>query len=60
MIPELMFQVVIGDRVRVAEAGGDAHVIEEIKDGVPLRIIPDALGSRYIGHPERHVPKDRH
>jgi citrate synthase len=36
-----------------------AHVIEEIKDGVPLRIIPDELGSRYIGHPERHIPENR-
>ena len=33
-----------------------AHVIEEIRDGVPLRIVPDALGSRYVGAPERHIP----
>jgi citrate synthase len=34
-----------------------AHVVEEIKDGVPLRVIPDELGSKYIGVPERHIPK---
>jgi citrate synthase len=34
-----------------------AHVVEEIKDGVPLRVIPDELGSKYIGAPERHIPK---
>ncbi len=33
-----------------------AHVVEEIRDGVPLRIIPDALGARYVGPPERHLP----
>lgn len=33
-----------------------AHVVEEIKEGVPLRIIPPALGSKYIGQPERHLP----
>ena len=36
-----------------------AHVVEEIRDGVPLRIIPDALGARYAGEEERHLPKDR-
>ncbi len=36
-----------------------AHVVEEIKEGVPLRIIPDALGARYAGPPERHIPPDR-
>jgi len=36
-----------------------AHVVEEIREGVPLRIIPDALGSKYIGPPERHIPDDR-
>ena len=33
-----------------------AHVVEEIREGVPLRIIPDALGAQYIGPPERHLP----
>lgn len=36
-----------------------AHVAEEIREGVPLRIIPDALGARYVGPPERHIPDDR-
>lgn len=36
-----------------------AHVVEEIRDGVPLRIIPDALGAKYIGPPERHLPPER-
>ncbi len=35
-----------------------AHVIEEIKEGVPLRIIPEALGAKYIGPQERHIPDD--
>jgi citryl-CoA lyase len=34
-----------------------AHVVEEIREGVPLRVIPDALGSVYIGAPERHLPQ---
>ena len=37
-----------------------AHIVEEIREGVPLRIIPDALGSRYAGPEERHLPSDRH
>lgn len=32
-----------------------AHAVEEIREGVPLRIIPEALGARYIGVPERHI-----
>ena len=36
-----------------------AHIVEEIREGVPLRIIPDALGARYAGPPERHLPPDR-
>jgi citrate synthase len=36
-----------------------AHVVEEIRDGVPLRIIPDALGAAYAGPPERHIPDNR-
>lgn len=35
-----------------------AHVVEEIREGVPLRIIPDALGAHYAGPPERHLPED--
>ena len=35
-----------------------AHVVEEIMDGVPLRIIPDALGANYTGPPERHLPAE--
>jgi len=35
-----------------------AHVVEEIREGVPLRVIPDELGSKYIGEPERHLPDD--
>jgi citrate synthase len=33
-----------------------AHAVEEIRDGVPLRIIPDALGATYTCPPERHIP----
>lgn len=36
-----------------------AHVSEEIHDGVPLRIIPDALGAHYDGPEERHIPPRR-
>jgi citrate synthase len=36
-----------------------AHIVEEIREGVPLRIIPDALGAHYAGPPERHLPPDR-
>ncbi|CAG0949258.1 MAG: hypothetical protein F9K19_23405 [Rhizobiaceae bacterium] len=36
-----------------------AHISEEIRDGVPLRIIPDALGARYDGPAERHIPERR-
>ncbi|MBI5829138.1 MAG: citryl-CoA lyase [Chloroflexi bacterium] len=36
-----------------------AHVVEEIRDGVPLRVIPDVLGSKYVGEPERHLPQAR-
>ena len=34
-----------------------AHVVEEIKEGVPLRIIPDKLGAKYIGVPKRKISK---
>ncbi|MCC7060668.1 MAG: hypothetical protein IT508_10595 [Burkholderiaceae bacterium] len=36
-----------------------AHITEEIRDGVPLRIIPDALGAYYDGPAERHIPQRR-
>lgn len=36
-----------------------AHIAEEVREGVPLRIIPDALGSHYAGPAERHLPGDR-
>jgi citrate synthase len=36
-----------------------AHIVEEIREGVPLRIIPDALGAHYSGAAERHLPPDR-
>lgn len=36
-----------------------AHITEEIRDGVPLRIIPDALGAHYDGPAERHIPERR-
>ena len=32
-----------------------AHVVEEIRDGVPLRIIPNELGACYRGPAERHL-----
>ena len=36
-----------------------AHITEEIREGVPLRIIPDELGAHYDGPEERHLdPKD--
>ena len=34
-----------------------AHITEEIREGVPLRIIPDALGAHYAGPSERHLSK---
>jgi citryl-CoA lyase len=36
-----------------------AHTTEEIRDGIPLRIIPAALGARYAGRPERRLPTSR-
>lgn len=32
-----------------------AHVIEEHRSGVPLRIVPEELGSKYTGPMERHL-----
>lgn len=34
-----------------------AHITEEIREGVPLRIIPDALGAHYAGPDQRHIPE---
>jgi len=36
-----------------------AHVVEEIREGVPLRIIPRQLGACYSGPAERHLPPER-
>ncbi|MBW2313446.1 MAG: hypothetical protein JRH10_04570 [Deltaproteobacteria bacterium] len=36
-----------------------AHIVEEVREGVPLRIIPDALGAHYAGPAERSLPADR-
>jgi citrate synthase len=36
-----------------------AHIVEEIHEGVPLRIIPEALGACYAGPEERHLPAER-
>lgn len=36
-----------------------AHIVEEVREGVPLRIIPDALGAHYAGPDERDLPLDR-
>ena len=36
-----------------------AHIVEEIHEGVPLRIIPEALGAHYAGPAERHLPPER-
>ena len=36
-----------------------AHITEEIREGVPLRIIPDALGAHYAGPAERHLDESR-
>jgi citrate synthase len=33
-----------------------AHVVEEIRDGVPLRIITPELGARYTGAADRDLP----
>jgi citrate synthase len=36
-----------------------AHAVEEIRDGVPLRIVPPELGATYTGPAERHIPDRR-
>jgi citrate synthase len=48
-----------GIAATAAMPGIVAHVIEEITSGVPLRIVPDELGSTYIGEPERHITPER-
>lgn len=35
-----------------------AHITEEIREGVPLRIIPDELGAHYAGPAERHLSNE--
>ncbi len=34
-----------------------AHTVEEIREGVPLRIIPEELGAHYAGPAERPLPE---
>ncbi len=34
-----------------------AHTVEEIREGVPLRIIPEELGAHYAGPAERSLPE---
>ncbi len=36
-----------------------AHAVEEIREGVPLRVIPTELGATYTGPAERHIPDNR-
>ena len=36
-----------------------AHIVEEVREGVPLRIIPDALGAHYAGPDDRSLPEER-
>jgi citrate synthase len=36
-----------------------AHIVEEVREGVPLRIIPTELGACYAGPEERHLPAER-
>lgn len=36
-----------------------AHVIEEHRSGVPLRIVPEELGSKYVGPAERHIDRTK-
>ena len=55
---DLDFDPLMAEGVSAIEYGWAlvAHAVEEIRDGVPLRIIPDALGAEYTGPPERHIP----
>ena len=36
-----------------------AHISEEVREGVPLRIIPEALGAHYAGPADRPLPEER-
>ncbi len=36
-----------------------AHITEEIREGVPLRIIPKELGAHYAGPAERHLKQEK-
>ncbi len=36
-----------------------AHIVEEVREGVPLRIIPDALGAHSAGPEDRELPDQR-
>jgi citrate synthase len=36
-----------------------AHISEEVREGVPLRIIPEALGAHYAGPEDRSLPEER-
>ncbi len=59
---DLDFDPLVAEGVSALEYGWAliAHAVEEIRDGVPLRIIPDALGTVYTGPPERHIPDRQH
>jgi citrate synthase len=46
-----------GIAATAAMPGIVAQVIEEIESGVPLRIVPDELGSKYVGPDRRHIPE---
>jgi citrate synthase len=54
---DLDFDPLMAEGVSTIEYGWAlvAHAVEEIRDGVPLRIIPDALGAAYTGPAERHI-----
>ena len=56
---DLDFDPLMAEGVSTIEYGWAlvAHAVEEIRDGVPLRIIPDALGAAYTGPAERHIPE---
>lgn len=56
---ELDVNEMVGVAILAYMPGIIAHVIEEIRDGVPLRVIPEALGAKYTGPEERHLPDDK-
>jgi len=49
----------VGIAITAILPGIIAHVNEEIREGVPLRIISEELGSQYVGSAERHIPNNR-